>query len=69
MKIKKGERYESTCWLAGNGEKLIHLITRVANGTVYYKADYGHHDDGTLWLGSTSHFPLSQADKWLGRKL
>ena len=66
---KKGERYESTCWLSGDGKPLVHLITRVAQGLVYYRADYGFHEDGAPWLGSPSSFPLEQTSRWLGRRL
>lgn len=69
MTIKPGERYESAVWLDADGKPLPHLITKVARGHVYYRPDYGAHEDGLPRLGNVSHFPVEQAGRWLGRKL
>lgn len=38
----------------GTDKMQAFVISRIAYGGVYVKADYGIHDDGTRWLGSTS---------------
>lgn len=40
-------------------------ITKVSRGTVYYRPDYGLHDDGTPWLGAPSCCPLEDVGRWL----
>jgi hypothetical protein len=39
-------------------------VTAVRLGAVYYRPDYGLHDDGTPWLGSPSYFSAADADKY-----
>lgn len=63
--IKKGQRYISKVWLNPvDNSPMVCLVTKVASGTVYYRGDYGKHDDGTPWLGSAAHFPIEQASRW-----
>jgi hypothetical protein len=50
--MKAGERYESKIWRQCSGDPLIVKITKVTKSAIYYRPDYGLHDDGTEWLGS-----------------
>lgn len=68
--MKKGERYTSKVWLhPETGAPLVMLITRIAQGVVYYRPDYGTHDDGSRWLGSSAYFTFESAAKYLGSKV
>lgn len=46
-----------------SGSHQEYRVTRVARGTVYYRADYGKHDDGTDWLGGCECTPLDDFSK------
>ena len=41
------------------------IVTRIAQGVIYYRPLYGAHDDGTPWLGAPSYFPISDAHKYI----
>ena len=64
--IKRGTRFLHAHFFdpssMPNGAPLICVVTAVRSGTVYYRPDYGKHDDGTPWLGSPSYFALE--DFW-----
>ena len=69
---KTGERYESTKWLnPETGGPLAVKITKIAGGTIYYRPDYGKHDDGSEWLGGPASIDntAESVGRWLGRKL
>lgn len=50
--LKRGDRYVSTVWLDQNHQPLLVKITKVTSSAIYYRPDYGTHDDGSEWLGS-----------------
>ena len=66
---KAGQRYQSTRWLCwATNLPLIVKITKVSQGSIYYRPDYGLHDDGSEWLGAPARIdntPEAIA-KWLG---
>lgn len=71
--MRRGARYESRIWLSSDytNRPAIMKITRIMHDRIYYRPDYGHHDDGTEWLGSAAWIPNTpQAiQKYLGRPL
>lgn len=42
------------------------VVTKIAQGVIYYRCDYGQHDDGTPWTGTGGYFPIEQLDRWVG---
>jgi len=71
LKIVRGTRFIHSRLLNPkfDGTNLECLDTRVAGGVVYYRPNYGKHDDGTPWLGSAGKFPIEQWDKWVSSVL
>jgi hypothetical protein len=70
MTLKAGQRYKSTVWLnPATSEPQVMVITRIAGGAVYYRPDYGVHEDGTKWLGSAAKFAQVNAGRWLGEEV
>jgi hypothetical protein len=69
--VRAGERYESRVWLLPyTTQPAIMKVTRVTKHAIYYRVDYGKHDDGSEWLGSPAWFentPEAKA-KWLGER-
>ena len=58
---KPGMRFRHKHFIEHNSrDPLPCVITRVALGVVYYRPDYGLHDDGTPWLGSAAYMTLPQ---------
>lgn len=66
--LKVGDRFEHKHFLnPETRQPLVGLVTRIAGGIVYYRPDYGLHDDGTPWLGSAAYFPVEQESRWVAR--
>lgn len=66
--LKVGDRFEHKHFLnPETRQPLVGLVTRIAGGIVYYRPDYGLHDDGTPWLGSAAYFPVEQQSRWVAR--
>lgn len=69
--LRRGMRFESRVWLdptyMPEHRPALCLVTAVRAGMVYYRPDYGLHDDGTPWLGSAACFPVEQTARWVGR--
>jgi hypothetical protein len=47
-----------------NGQSLRCKVTRIAQGTVYYRPHYGWHEDGKEWLGACSYFAVEKFDTY-----
>jgi len=70
--VKPGERYLSKRWLHyRTNQPLVMKITKVAAGSIYYRPDYGKHDDGSEWLGSPARIDATPEaiERWLGKKV
>jgi hypothetical protein len=66
MQLKKGDRFTHKHWLnSATNKPLECVVTKVARGCVYYRADYGQHDDGTPWLGSPAYFSIDQTPRYV----
>ena len=62
--LKRGVCFIHKRWLDGsNNQPLKCQITRIARGLMYYRADYGLHDDGTPWLGAPYFIAVEDAGK------
>ena len=68
--MKQGERYLSNIWMDADRKPLRLKITRVTKHSIYYRPDYGLHDDGSEWLGSPAYIDNSPEAiaKWIGPK-
>jgi hypothetical protein len=53
--IKRGMKFPHprvlSCAALSEHVPQTYVVTRVTRDWVYYRADYGLHDDGTPWLG------------------
>lgn len=69
MNLKRGSTFLHRFWLdvskAPAREPLRCRVTKVSGGSVYWRADYGKHDDGTEWLGSPMRFQLDDASRYV----
>ena len=71
---KRGERYRSNVWLMPDytqQTKAIVKITKVTKHAIFYRPDYGYHEDGTLWLGSVIYIKNTPEaiGRWLGEQV
>jgi len=73
ISLRKDDLFEHRYWLDArhmpDKRPLLCIVTRVAQGTVYYRPFYGRHDDGTSWLGSSTHFPIKDTARYVGAVL
>ena len=71
--MKIGERYESKIWLNPNFKNCpaIMKFTRITKTVIHYRPDYGQHDDGSEWLGTSTWIRNTpQAiNRYLGRQI
>lgn len=66
--MKKGTMFEHAKWLnPEDGSPLKCKVTRVAQGTVYYRPYYGKHLDGTEWFGNSTHFPVEMIGRYVAK--
>ena len=64
--MKAGERYVSKVWISHENHQPITVkITKVTSSAIYYRPDYGLHNDGTEWLGSCAWITPDQIAKYL----
>ena len=68
--LSRGDRFTHRYWLHpanGPGERrpLLCIVTAVRGGWIYYRPDYGVHDDGTPWLGSAAKFGVDQVGDYV----
>lgn len=67
-KLRRGDRFEHRRYLRPDeNSPLVCVVTAVRQGVIYYRPDYGVHDDGTPWLGSPSYFPADQESRYVGK--
>ena len=47
-----------------HGGPLRCVVTAIRGGVLYYRPDYGTHDDGTPWRGAPAYFPVEDAPRY-----
>ena len=62
--MKRGATFIHRRFMNADRTPLRCRITRIAQGVIYYRPDYGTHDDGTPWLGSPSYFPTTDFERY-----
>jgi hypothetical protein len=63
--VKRGEHFNHTYWITPDRKPLECVVTRIAQGVIYYRPFYSKHDDGTDWLGASAYFSVEQAEKYV----
>jgi len=68
--MKQGERYISNVWMDADHNPLRIKVTRVTKHSIYYRPDYGLHEDGSEWLGSPHYINNTpdSIERWIGPK-
>ena len=70
MEMKRGTLFQHKHWLnPADGSPMVGVVTRVAQGVIYWRPHYGKHDDGTDWLGAPAYFPKEQTGRYVSKIL
>jgi hypothetical protein len=68
--LVKGDHFIHKHWLnPATMTPMECVVTKIAQGVIYWRPYYGKHDDGEDWLGAPAYFQIDHQSRYVSRIL